>query len=1172
MQIVRITGNPLRLGSWVEHRVDNVIDLLMTEFITWPETARIYDREISVSTDITPHSDESIEYLLSLPGPLLVVVYPGLANIAAAAAIYAVAYVVTSLIGNDTKKPREQIFGTGSANNSLSKRSNEARLNQRIPDIFGTVRSVPDLIQWPYQIYENDVLIEYTYSCIGRGSYAISDVRDGDTLISEINGASINVYPPGQAPGGGSPDLIIGGAITENIYVINTVKQVSEQLLSPINIYYIYGSGVNANGAMPIGPATEPTFDIGQGTRVSSISGISGIVGNKAHGDGWVKASFLYLGSGVGIIRVPTNGDFAGLLNICDVGDELQVIWSPVPTTANPKPDLSAGWSFGVQRTGYTPGTRGAPALRGDLDPLVVTDIVELNSAIATITVSIPLSQQPEWDKIEPYVGVGNELYNRDIIVCAQNRWPFGYILNQSTSNYGQIINDPLMTELWMTFSAPDNINLDDNVNRISFTATIAFFIVPVDQSGTPTGDPTESGTVELVGSILTGDKRGITYKHIRNTVGRCRIIVCVTSFIPRSKDLFALVSGFYRNLVIQSIDNAVIPELTDIASNGVGPYTGTINCNVEFSSCYSVSPVVNFNNSDITTIHTRTVSNRFTSALKDRQLNCLASRQVNTWNGSSFGPPADTQDLGENMLFHIATDAFIGNMDINEIDFAGIANSFSEIRDYFGDIQATQFSYTFDDFNTSFEETISILCQACFATPYRLGNKLKVDPDIANDGSSGLFNHRNKLPGSETRTITFGLVGDNDGVEQSFININTGPDTYTPIPQTNDQSSIISPLKSRIVGLKTKLQAAWQAYRQQAIIQHQHIGIEFEALEEAAPLSLRNRILVEDNTRPDVQDGEITYVSGLVVGTSQPVVFAGGATYTAFLQLNDGSVQPIPATVGPDGRSFTLGTAPATPLVTDPALGVPTGYMLSRNQSTQSKAFLITDKQHNSIMTYGISAINYSHMYYHADGLILYIPVSTASGVARPFDDFSPIGNPNNGNIINLTSDALRGPVYIGNVLSPGILVDSNITPSLLNGYTKMCWIYKTATTGVGSILSSTSTGDEHFETSGSVVLRAGHNNLVHVFTSSFSINVWHHVAVTYSVPLGQMILYLDGEIVASALSVPNRVNSSLTAFNSVFTLKGPHIGSADNLRHYCRVLSPAMVRETYQKELIVP
>jgi len=57
---------------------------------------------------------------------------------------------------------------------------------QRIEDIYGTVRSYPSLLQPVYSKYINNVQYEYSYMCIGRGWYAVDDVKDGETLLSEM--------------------------------------------------------------------------------------------------------------------------------------------------------------------------------------------------------------------------------------------------------------------------------------------------------------------------------------------------------------------------------------------------------------------------------------------------------------------------------------------------------------------------------------------------------------------------------------------------------------------------------------------------------------------------------------------------------------------------------------------------------------------------------------------------------------------------------------------------------------------------------------------------------------------------------------------------------------------------------------------------------------------------
>ena len=83
------------------------------------------------------------------------------------------------------------------------------------------VRAYPSLLQPVYSKYINNVQYEYSYMCLGRGWYAVNDVKDGDAL-SEITGTKAKFYNP-LMPNSGSPFLTIGGAIGENINLVKSL-------------------------------------------------------------------------------------------------------------------------------------------------------------------------------------------------------------------------------------------------------------------------------------------------------------------------------------------------------------------------------------------------------------------------------------------------------------------------------------------------------------------------------------------------------------------------------------------------------------------------------------------------------------------------------------------------------------------------------------------------------------------------------------------------------------------------------------------------------------------------------------------------------------------------------------------------------------------------------------
>lgn len=239
---VIITTNPYDEAEYALHRTGNLIGLLQKQFPQWPEHARIYLGNVAEDCDITPRDEKGIEQLKYLDNDTVyVVVYP---DGPTAIIIAAIAVAVLSAAAFLFLRPKIPEMGGSqpSANNSLSDRSNKARPNARIPDIYGQVRSIPDLLAVPYRVFENNVEVEISYMCVGRGSYEIDDVRDGDTLIGSIAGSGATFYGPNTSPNFGSPQLQIGSDITQDLYSVVKLNEVNGQTLNPPNSNAIKGN------------------------------------------------------------------------------------------------------------------------------------------------------------------------------------------------------------------------------------------------------------------------------------------------------------------------------------------------------------------------------------------------------------------------------------------------------------------------------------------------------------------------------------------------------------------------------------------------------------------------------------------------------------------------------------------------------------------------------------------------------------------------------------------------------------------------------------------------------------------------------------------------------------------------------------------------------------------
>jgi hypothetical protein len=123
-----------------------------------------------------------------------------------------------------------------SPNNSLSNRSNTARVNERAADIRGYVAGAyVDLLQLPYRKFVQGTEIEYIYGQISEGYVQVENIRDGDTLLSKIQGAGAAVYGPGTSPLSGAPYQSVGFIPEESLYTVVQSNEVDGVILKAPN-------------------------------------------------------------------------------------------------------------------------------------------------------------------------------------------------------------------------------------------------------------------------------------------------------------------------------------------------------------------------------------------------------------------------------------------------------------------------------------------------------------------------------------------------------------------------------------------------------------------------------------------------------------------------------------------------------------------------------------------------------------------------------------------------------------------------------------------------------------------------------------------------------------------------------------------------------------------------
>ena len=207
---ITIVNDPLGINEIkrceIEH--ERLFDFLIEEYgsdgFEVPTNVYLDDFRDGKQVDLHEHSEDGLPLeninhvvILHMPAGL------ELATIGAIASILSFVITVVSFFMQpaipqpeipEVEKPEE------SPNNGLTAQTNIARPLQRIPDIYGTNRVYPDLIAKSYFEFINNVKFQTEFLCIGRGEFQVDDLKSGDTLISDIVGASATVFGPSTGP------------------------------------------------------------------------------------------------------------------------------------------------------------------------------------------------------------------------------------------------------------------------------------------------------------------------------------------------------------------------------------------------------------------------------------------------------------------------------------------------------------------------------------------------------------------------------------------------------------------------------------------------------------------------------------------------------------------------------------------------------------------------------------------------------------------------------------------------------------------------------------------------------------------------------------------------------------------------------------------------------------
>lgn len=936
MSRLRILKNPLNGGDEVLRiKSDNVLAIFKEVKNKHPQ-ARIYIQPACAQNDVTPTNkiDEASLHMLAKNNDFDIVCQAGepATIIAVVSLVVSLAMTVYTLLTMPKNKDSEQ----GSSNNNLSNPQNQQRIGSRIPDIFGTVKAVPDLIAPGVNVYENNKQVEEQLMCLGRGYYSVSDIRDGDTPFDSIEGASISIYDPGVNIVTGVPHTQIGDNFNYAPFIAKPSKSINDQLLavpnelaiSSTDLYFQYPNLIKSKtGNVPGGLAANDQLLLRGGVFNISDQQISGATLVRPSGTIEINSTQELINySALNRIKiesllVPLSADayasLAGTYNITSISKSgsTYIIQLGSPAAIN------RDWNLiDENRSGNISAILSDTTTSINLDGKY--SVASISSS--SIALNIPSAMLAQWTKINTVFGGSTISETSDLSIDKLNDKWVGWIefTNQESE------------ELWINLKAPQGLWYQDSKGGVWPREVYCKIEYQQIVNNQPSGPIYERLTSVQSASNNYRDAVGLTEKIEFPFTGPFRFRVCRTT----EDDLSSKVAD-----------------------------------DVNVTDAYAVHALQKFVYDDLTIVRTRVIADKTALSIKNRQLSMIATRKLYSYASGVKSQQRIATNNFADIVCAVTEDAFIGRRSVSEIDVIGLYQTSNYIQSYFGTYKATEFNHTFDQANQSYEETLAQIASVVFCNARRESGKIYFQFERTNPSSSILFNHRNKKPGSETRTEKFGVTNEYDGVEVSWIDPD---DSWTEKTLKLPDENITNPKKIELSGVTNKYQAHFLAHRAWNKIRYQRETVQFTAYGEADLITTNDRIAVTDDTIPSLvpigdgfTQGEVVAWMGQNITVSQPVQLKTDQSYIIHLQLPNGSIETMQVSQGSDEWHLVLERLPTLPLVTSwDGKVAPTVYSITLSQNKDSEAYLVSEKSPSGTFENQITAINYDTRYYKND------------------------------------------------------------------------------------------------------------------------------------------------------------------------------------------------------------
>lgn len=947
---LRIYPNELDPTEYSEKEYECLLKDWMNIREEYPE-ARLYKDSICAQNDVTPKTKEEALQLLHADGDYFVLCHAGTPF-----EIFLVVVTVLSAalaIYTYMNMPEIPDQASGSGNNSLASRQNKHRTSERVPDIYGNVKSIPDLIAPLYRYYADNVQVEEALLSIGTGYFEIDSdqIKEGETPINTIEGASLSVYEPNTLTTGAA-QIQIGEAFTDAPIVAKQVSSVDgkQKLISPNNAMKVYkgvsfnGNTVSVSGSTVQGKLDKYSWDsITAAFLYQSQNAYADFNEHFVNGEQIIIENAIYGSAPNSNISGTTDVSAAGILtiassvNISDPDSYKKIRISSLTIDDPVEGQLNLAGEYSVSSITKT-GSTGAWFYEVELASSYMETNINFGrmSADGTGILSAVLTDHDE---------------NIDLSGT--------YTISSVSANDITLVNPASVNPDWLLLSSLTQQQIADMLGRsITFKGTSENFIGWyyagnkdtegmmlnfLAANGIYEGDRAKQVAIEVhyqqvVDGVPTGQiyKTGISMQGKANN--RDQVGATVREALP--------FTGQFRFRAKRINDNGSSANLID---------------DVVFESAYSFYETKKLAYEYDTTIRLKRLA--IGSGTNASELNLPVTRKLYSYHdGIQSAERIPTSNFAD-IIINMALDPFIGRFDISEIDVQSLYEVSDEIEAYFGTPKACEFNYTFDNKNSSYQEMAFAVAEAVFCTARRENGKHFFTFEKETPNSLILFNHRNIKPESLTKTNLFGAPDEYEGIEFKWRD---ATDDYAEavIKLPHDGLANYKTIESN--GVTNAIQAHFLAHRAWNKMQFNRKTIEFTAYGEADLVTRNDRIAIVDDVFKMLGSGEVEAQNNTVLTLDNPINLNVDENYVIHLQLKDGSVDVINIVNQLDENRVELGRIPLMPLVIDKVVNAT--YSITKASDQESEAYLIQEKTPSATFETGVSAIKYDARYYSND------------------------------------------------------------------------------------------------------------------------------------------------------------------------------------------------------------